>query len=201
MAILLPILGATLAISGLLLLFFLSVFLGFRLLHHILENTQDAPAIDGILAGLRAWIDETKLRVGMQPSASHETQPALEGKPYLWDEGDTPRSFEFPKAAGIPNQLDDDVAVKTEKTEDSDWVSDVDADAEAPVQSTPRAPARTRDLAPNDEEPPKTSLGVPSPLQSKAEPRSSSPSPSPSKHQAESISQPHRLPETSSSET
>lgn len=186
MAILLPILGATLAISGLLLVFLLCVFLAFRLLHHILEQTQDAAAIDGILSGLRAWIDETKVRVGLLPPPPLSVRGSLEGKPFMWEAGDTPRGFGFPQSAGIPNQPDDEV--KIEKSEDSDWVSDADADAEAPVQSTPR-PARPSGLAPptsGTHAPPNSSPSVSSPLQHsqspaqvKTEPQSKAESDSP----------------------
>lgn len=183
MAILLPILGATLAISGLLLVFLLGVFLAFRLLHHILEQTQDAAAIDGILSGMRAWIDETKVRVGLlppPPSSTHESGVSLEGKPFLWEAGDTPRGFGFPQAAGFPSHSDDDVPVKTEKAEDSDWVSDADADAEAPVQSTPRAlapgtlaPANSSPLRPQSQSQPQSQAQTqPTPPQPKSESQS-----------------------------
>lgn len=165
MAILLPILGATLAISGLLLVFLLFFFLAYRLLHHILEQTQDAAAIDGILSGLRLWIEETKVRIGLLPPPPASARGSLEGKPFLWEAGDTPRGFGFPQSAGFPSQPDDEV--KIEKAEDSDWVSDADADAEGPVQSTPR-PARLQGLAPpapGTQAPPNSSPSVPSPLQ------------------------------------
>lgn len=182
-AILLPILGATLALSGLLLVFLLCVFLGFRLLHHILEQTQDAAAIDGILSGLRAWVDETKVRVGLLPPPPQSARVvSLEGKPFMWEAGDTPRGFGFPQAAGFPNEADDDVTVKTEKAEDSDWVSDADADAEAPMQSTPRV-VRSQGLAPpapGTQAQNNSSPSVPSPLNSESQPQQTQTS-SPSK--------------------
>lgn len=140
-AILLPILGATLALSGFLVVVLLGLFLSYRLLHHILDQTQDAAAIDGIISGLRIWLDETRSRVPFlaAPAASG----SVDNKPFLWEPGSTPRGFSFRQSSGFPSQgtnedeEGDSTHVKTEKIEDEDWVSDADAGAEAPIQATP----------------------------------------------------------------
>lgn len=154
------------------LVFLLCLFLSYRLLYHILGQTQDAATIEGVLSGLRIWLDETQARVTF--SAPNEGDGPMEDKPLQWEPGATPKTFAFPQSPGPPthgrgedgekDRKEDKTLVKTEQNEDSDWVSD--AEAEVVVQSSPHqqctTPANGQAHEPFAQDIPK----VPSPLAS-----------------------------------